>query len=109
VRLPPGSIVLGRSGDKCSDANVGLFIRKDEEWEWLRSLLIVEKIKELLVLEEYKGKPVDRFETSNIRAVHFLLYDHLYEIMMLTLRLIRWGRTYANIQGQILSISTSDS
>jgi len=77
VRLPLGSIVLGRSGDKCSDANVGFFVRNEDEWEWLRSLLTVEKIKELLGPEEYKGKPIDRFEMPNIRAVHFLLHDHL--------------------------------
>lgn len=77
VRLPLGSIVLGRSGDKCSDANVGFFVRHDDEWEWLRSLLTVDKIEELLGPEEYKGKPIDRFEMPNIRAVHFLMHDHL--------------------------------
>ncbi|KAF2836755.1 DUF1446-domain-containing protein [Patellaria atrata CBS 101060] len=77
VRLPLGTIVLGRSGDKCSDCNVGFFVRHDDEWEWLRSLLTIEKIKELLGPEEYKGKLIDRFEMPNIRAVHFLLHDHL--------------------------------
>ena len=77
VRLPLGSIVLGRSGDKCSDANVGFFVRHDDEWEWLRSFLTIDKIKELLGPEEYKGKKIDRFEMKNIRAVHFLLHDHL--------------------------------
>ena len=77
MRLPLGSIVLGRSGDKCSDANVGFFVRHDDEWEWLRSFLTIDKIKELLGPEEYKGKRIDRFEMKNIRAVHFLLHDHL--------------------------------
>ncbi|KAH7384184.1 hypothetical protein DE146DRAFT_759975 [Phaeosphaeria sp. MPI-PUGE-AT-0046c] len=77
ARLPLGSIVLGRSGDKCSDANVGFFVRHDDEWEWLRSLLTIDKIKELLGPEEYKNKPIDRFEMPHIRAVHFLLHDHL--------------------------------
>ncbi|CAN9291887.1 unnamed protein product [Alternaria alternata] len=77
VRLPLGSIVLGRSGDKCSDANVGFFVRHDDEWEWLRSFLTIDKIKELLGPEEYKEKKIDRFEMKNIRAVHFLLHDHL--------------------------------
>ncbi|CAN9245752.1 unnamed protein product [Alternaria alternata] len=77
VCLPLGSIVLGRSGDKCSDANVGFFVRHDDEWEWLRSFLTIDKIKELLGPEEYKGKKIDRFEMKNIRAVHFLLHDHL--------------------------------
>jgi hypothetical protein len=77
VRLPLGSIVLGRSGDKCSDCNVGFFVRNDDEWEWLRSFMTIEKVKELLGPEEYKDKPIDRFEMRNIRAVHFLLHDHL--------------------------------
>jgi hypothetical protein len=77
VRLPLGRIVLGRSGDKCSDCNVGLFVRHDDEWDWLRSFLTVDKIRELLGPEEDKGKPIDRFEMPNIRAVHFLLHDHL--------------------------------
>ncbi|KAF2401038.1 DUF1446-domain-containing protein [Trichodelitschia bisporula] len=77
TRLPLGRIVLGRSGDKASDCNVGLFARADDEWEWLRSLLTVEKIRELLGPEEDKGKPIDRFEMPHIRAVHFLLHDYL--------------------------------
>ncbi|KAK2745561.1 hypothetical protein FQN57_003686 [Myotisia sp. PD_48] len=76
TRGPLGWVVLGRSGDKASDANVGLFVRHDDEWDWLRSLLTVEKMKSLLA-KEYNGKAVDRFELPNIRAVHFLLHDHL--------------------------------
>ncbi|KAI1259602.1 DUF1446-domain-containing protein [Xylariaceae sp. FL1019] len=78
VRLPLGRVVLGRSGDKCSDANVGFFVRHDDEWDWLRSLLTVEKIRELLGPEEgVKAHKIDRFEMPNIRAVHFLMHDHL--------------------------------
>ena len=76
TRGPLGWVVLGRSGDKASDANVGLFVRRDDEWDWLRSLLTVEKIKTLLG-REYNGKGVDRFEIPGIKAVHFLLHDHL--------------------------------
>ncbi|ERT00217.1 uncharacterized protein SPSK_08869 [Sporothrix schenckii 1099-18] len=77
VRMPLGRIVLGRSGDKCSDCNVGFFVRHDDEWDWLRSLMTVAKVRELLGPEEDHGKPIDRFELPNIRAVHFLLHDHL--------------------------------
>lgn len=73
---PLGERVLGRSGDKSSDANVGFFVRYDDEWDWLRSLLTVDKIKELLD-QDYVGKPIDRFEIPGLRAVHFLLRDHL--------------------------------
>jgi hypothetical protein len=77
VRLPLGKVVLGRSGDKCSDCNVGFFVRHDDEYEWLRSFMTVERVRELLGPEENHGKPIDRFEMAGIKAVHFLLHDHL--------------------------------
>ncbi|OQV03598.1 hypothetical protein CLAIMM_08620 [Cladophialophora immunda] len=76
TRAPLGYVVHGRSGDKSSDCNVGYFARDGEEWDWLRSFLTVQKVKELLG-EEYIGGNVDRFEMANVRAVHFLLKDHL--------------------------------
>lgn len=76
TRGPLGWIVLGRSGDKASDANVGLFVRHDDEWAWLRSFLTVDRVIKLLA-KEYLGHGIDRFEMPNIRAVHFLLHDHL--------------------------------
>ena len=77
VRAPLGYIVLGRGGDKASDCNNGFFVRHDDEWDWLRSFLTIDKIVELLGPEEYKGKPIDRFEMPHIKSVHFLLHDHL--------------------------------
>jgi hypothetical protein len=76
TRAPLGYIVLGRSGDKSSNANLGLFVRRDDEWEWLRTILSVEKLRELLGKDD-TGKQIDRCEMPNIRAVHFLLKDHL--------------------------------
>lgn len=75
-RASLGLIAHGRSGDKSSDANVGFFVCGPEEWDWLRSTLSVKKIKELLG-EEYRGGHIDRFEIPGVRAVHFLLRDHL--------------------------------
>lgn len=77
VRAPLGYIVAGRSGDKASDCNCGFFVRHDDEWDWLRSFMTIERVKQLLGPEEYKGKPIDRFELPGIKAVHFLLHDHL--------------------------------
>jgi hypothetical protein len=45
----------------------GLYVRHDDEWDWLRSLLTIEKIKYLLD-EEYKGGIIERFEIPGIRA-----------------------------------------
>lgn len=93
VRGPLGWIVHARSGDKGSNANVGFWVRQADEYAWLRTLLSTETIKQLLA-KEYKGKQIvsthtsslslplayslkDRFELPNLRAVHFLLHDHL--------------------------------
>jgi len=77
VRAPLGYVVLGRGGDKASDCNNGFFVRNDDEWDWLRSMFTIEKMIELLGPEEYKNKPIDRFEIPGLKAVHFLLHDHL--------------------------------
>lgn len=76
ARGPLGWRVLGRSGDKASDANIGLFVRDDDEYAWLRSFLTTERFIQLLG-REYLGHGVDRFELPHIRAVHFLVHDHL--------------------------------
>jgi hypothetical protein len=56
-KAPLGRVAHARSGDKGSDANVGFWTQGKEEWEWLRSLLSVEKLKELLA-EEFNGKAI---------------------------------------------------
>jgi hypothetical protein len=76
TRAPLGYVVMGRSGDKSSNANLGLFVRHDDEWDWLRSLMNVGKLRELLGKDD-KGRQIDRFELPHLRAVHFLLKDHL--------------------------------
>jgi hypothetical protein len=77
TRGPLGWVVLGRSGDKASDANVGLFVRHEDEWDWLRSLLSSDRLKQLLGPKEYTGNRVERCEFPGLRAVHFILKDHL--------------------------------
>ncbi|KAL4863093.1 hypothetical protein BDV12DRAFT_189920 [Aspergillus spectabilis] len=76
---PLGFIAHARSGDKGPDANCGFWVRHSDEYTWLRSLLSVEKIRELLG-EEYTSNPdleVERFELPNLRGVHFLFRNLL--------------------------------
>jgi hypothetical protein len=76
TRGPIGWVALGRSGDKSSNCNLGLFVRRDDEWEWLRTIMSTKKLRELLGKDDV-GKQIDRCEFPNIKAVHFLLKDHL--------------------------------
>ncbi|EMD59643.1 hypothetical protein COCSADRAFT_164527 [Bipolaris sorokiniana ND90Pr] len=77
AQAPLGAIVAGRSGDKAADCNCGFFVRREDEWDWLRSFLTIDRIKALLGPEEYKGGRIDRFEIEGIWAVHFLLHEQL--------------------------------
>jgi hypothetical protein len=76
VRAPLGTIVHARSGDKGSDCNVGFWVRHNDEYSWLQTLLSVTFMKQLLA-NEYKGKIIERCEFPGLKAVHFLLKDHL--------------------------------
>ncbi|KAK0386769.1 hypothetical protein NLU13_6605 [Sarocladium strictum] len=76
TRGPLGWVVMGRSGDKASNANVGFFCRHADEWDWLRSMLSTQKMIDLLG-EEYLDHGIERFEMPHIGVVHFLIRDHL--------------------------------
>ena len=43
-----GEIVHARSGDKGGDANLGVWVRDFQAWEWLRSTLTVDELRRLL-------------------------------------------------------------
>jgi Acyclic terpene utilisation family protein AtuA len=64
---PLGYVVHARSGDKGSDCNVGFFVRHEDEYPWLRSLLSIDFMKQLLQ-NDYNGKRVERFELPNIQG-----------------------------------------
>jgi len=90
-KVPLGYVAHGRSGDKGSDANVGLIARDEEEYEWLRAFLTVDRMKQLLG-KEYNGKAVERFELPHVHAVHFLLKDHLDRGIASTSSYDYWGK-----------------
>ncbi|PSN72577.1 DUF1446-domain-containing protein [Corynespora cassiicola Philippines] len=76
VHAPLGTIVHARSGDKGSDCNVGFWVRYQDEYAWLQNLLSVEFMKQLLA-DEYSGGRIERCEFPGLKAIHFLLKDHL--------------------------------
>lgn len=80
-RVPLGTIVNARSGDKGSDCNCGFWVRNQDEYAWLKNLLSVETIKTLLGKEYDTSRTpkieIDRFELPNLRGVHFLFRNLL--------------------------------
>lgn len=67
TKAPLGYIVHARSGDKGSDCNVGFYVRYEDEFGWLQSLLSTATIKKLLG-KDYVGGRVERFELPNIQG-----------------------------------------
>jgi hypothetical protein len=74
-RVPLGRIAGARSGDKGGSANVGVWVRTDEQWRWLANTLTVELLCELL--PETAGLPVTRHLLPNLRAVNFVIEEIL--------------------------------
>ncbi len=70
-RAPLGLIAGARSGDKGGSANVGVWVRTDEQWRWLANTLTVESLRELL--PETADLPVTRHLLPNLRAVNFVI------------------------------------
>lgn len=74
-RVPLGSIVGARSGDKGGNANIGLWVRFDEAYGWLVNELTTAKLQELL--PETATLSVDRYELANIRGLNFVVHGLL--------------------------------
>lgn len=70
-RLPLGAIALARSGDKGGDANIGVWVRTDEQWRWLAHTLTVDLLRELL--PETAPLTVTRHVLPNLRALNFIV------------------------------------
>ena len=68
---PLGDIAGARSGDKGGNANVGVWVRDPEHFEWLAATLTVELFKQLI--PEAADLEVHRHELPNLLAVNFVV------------------------------------
>jgi hypothetical protein len=76
-RVPLGSVIGTRSGDKGGNANLGVFTRSDAAFEWVSGFLTVERFRELL--PETAPLRVDRHDLPNLRALNFVVHGLLDE------------------------------
>ncbi len=68
---PLGRVMGARSGDKGGNANIGVWARSDESFDWLVQFLTTQKVRELI--PEASGLVVDRYELANLRAMNFVV------------------------------------
>ena len=70
-RVPLGTIAGARSGDKGGNANVGVWVRTEAEFEWLDGYLTGQRLRELLPATA--ELPVQRYRLANLRALNFVI------------------------------------
>ncbi len=75
TRGPLGLLFDARSGDKGSDANVGVWARDDASYAWLRHTLDEACFRALL--PEADGLAIERHELPNLRALNFVVHGLL--------------------------------
>jgi hypothetical protein len=76
-RVPLGSVVGARSGDKGGDANLGVWARGDDGFAWLVGELTVERLRRLL--PEAKDLAIERHVLPNLRSLNFVIHGLLGE------------------------------
>jgi Acyclic terpene utilisation family protein AtuA len=75
LRVPLGTVVGARSGDKGGDANLGVWARDERGYRWLRGYLGVDELRKLL--PETAALDIDRYELPNLRALNFVVHGLL--------------------------------
>ncbi len=66
-----------RSGDKGGNANLGVFTRSAEAFDWLDGFLTVDRLRELL--PEVAAFEVERFRFPKIWSLNFVIHGLLQE------------------------------
>ena len=77
VRVPLGSVVGARSGDKGGNANVGVWTPNPDAFPWMVEHLTEERLRSLL--PEVASLPIDRFVFPNLSALNFVIHGLLGE------------------------------
>jgi hypothetical protein len=69
--LPLGTVFGARSGDKGGNANIGIWARSEDGYQWLEAFLTLDRLRELL--PEAAQLQIRRYAFPNIRSLNFVL------------------------------------
>ncbi|ODQ78900.1 hypothetical protein BABINDRAFT_39059 [Babjeviella inositovora NRRL Y-12698] len=105
VRATLDTFVLGRSGDKGANVNLGLYVHQDDEYEWLKSFATGKNLQ-YLIGEDWKDTYfIERVEMPNILAVHFVVYGILGRGVSSSTRLDSLGKAFADyIRSKVVAV-----
>ncbi len=106
VRLPIGTLIGARSGDKGGDANLGVFARSEAAYAWMRDLLTVDRLRELL--PETAELAIDRHELPNIRSMNFVIRGLLQEGVAASTRLDAQAKSLGEwLRARVVDVPTA--
>jgi hypothetical protein len=86
-------IAHGRSGDKGNHANIAIIAYTTSGFDWLRRHLTAEVVQDYF--RSLNPSRVVRYESANLLAVNFVLYDVLAGGASRSLRIDTQGKTLA--------------
>jgi hypothetical protein len=66
-----GDVALARSGDKAASINLGLFVQTAEQYEWFKTFLTKDRMRQLMGDDWADAYFLERVELPKIFAVHF--------------------------------------
>ncbi len=106
IKATLGSVFATRSGDKGGNANLGVWAKDREAFEYLRNYLTVGKLKELLTdMDEFD---MERYEFENLFAVNFYIKGVLGDGVAASLRSDPQGKTLGEyLRAKIIDLPKS--
>ena len=101
-----GSVFATRSGDKGGNANLGVWAKNRDAFEYLKSYLTVGKLKELLTdMSEFE---IEKYEFENLYAVNFYIKGILGDGVAASLRSDPQGKTLGEyLRAKIIDLPKS--
>lgn len=88
------TFVQTRSGDKGANVNIGLFVKEEDEYEWLKSYFTKDRLREL-VYDDWKDDLfTERVQFDEIKAVHFVIYGILGRGVSSSSRIDNLGKAF---------------
>ncbi len=70
-QAPLGLVAGARSGDKGGNANLGVWVRTENEFSWLDGYLTAQRLAELV--PAVAGLRIERYRLPNLRALNFVI------------------------------------
>ncbi len=95
-----------RSGDKGGNANLGVWVRSAEAYDWLARYLTVDRFRQLL--PETAPLPVHRYDLPNLLALNFVVVGLLGEGVASSLRMDTQAKSLGEwLRSRVVDIPTT--